>query len=196
MAAESTLAPGDDSVLNLPPEPGTTGYALLVLGLAGGLALLALGRGRAAREDRVVGWIVLGALAVTVAGAPYTLWRVLVDIRETAPLTPAHAEYVGAETKLIDGELVRRVEAQIPLGDTYYVRVAPDAYSEIRTSLALWLGYELMPRRQARQPEDADWIVTWGAPPAELGLDAGSPHLVGRNRLSEREPVYVARGTS
>jgi hypothetical protein len=187
-------------VLNLPPHPGTTGYVLLALGVAAGLALLVFGRQRVADllavDDRVLILVVTCFLAVTVAGVPYTLWRVLVDIRETAPVTPAHAEYVGAETKLIDGELVRRIEAEIPRGETYYVRVAPSAYSEIRTSLALWLGYELVPRSQTRTPEDADWIVTWGATPAELGLRAGAPRLVGRNRLSEREPVYLARSAS
>jgi hypothetical protein len=187
-------------VLNLPPEPGTTGYVLLALGLAAGLCLLVFGRGRVAAllgvDDRVLTVIVTCSLAATVAGAPYTLWRVLEDIRATGPVTPEHAEYVGAETKLIDGELVRRIEAEIPRGETYYVRVSPDAYVEIRESLALWLGYELVPRSQTREPEAADWIVTWGAPPAELGLRAEAPRLMGRNRLSEREPVYLARAAS
>ena len=187
-------------MLNLPAEPGTTGYLLLVLGLAAGLSLLVFGRSRVAAllgvDDRVLTFLVTCSLAATLAGAPYTLWRVLEDIRATAPVTPEHAEYVGAETKLIDGELVRRIEAEIPPGETYYVRVAPDAYTEIRQSLALWLGYELVPRSQTRAPEEADWIVTWGAPPGELGLRAGAPRLVGRNRLSEREPVYLARAAS
>lgn len=184
-------------MLNLPPEPGTTGTALLVLGTSGGLALLVLGRRRVGDllggNDRALVLLVTAALAATVAAAPFTLWRVLVDIRETAPLTPAHAEYVGAETKLIDGELVRRIEARIPRGDTYYVRVAPAAHDEIRESLALWLGYELVPRSQTRAPDDADWVVTWGAPPSQLRLAAGEPRLVGRNRLATREPVYLAR---
>jgi hypothetical protein len=187
-------------MLNLPPSPGAAGYALLALGVAAGLALLLFGRRRVAdllgTDDRVLVFVVTGALAVTLAGAPFTLRRVLVDIRETAPIRPEHAEYVGAETKLIDGELVRLVEARIPSGDTYYVRVAPDAYSEIRTSLALWLGYELVPRPQTREPGGADWIVTWGATPAELGLSAATPTLIGRNRLADREPVYLARGRS
>ena len=186
-------------MLNLPPEPGTTGYVLIALGVAGGLSLLVLGRRRIAAllgvDDPVLTLLVAGSLAATIAGAPYTVWRVLEDIRATAEVTPEHAEYVGAETKLIDGELVRRIEAEIPRGETYYVRVAPDAYTEIRQSLPLWLGYELVPRSQAREPESADWVVTWGATPAELGLQAGPPRLVGRNRLSEREPVYLARAS-
>jgi len=44
------------------------------------------------------------------------------------------------------------------------VRVSPDAHIEIRESLRLWLGYELLPRRQTRRAEAADWIVTWGPP--------------------------------
>jgi hypothetical protein len=187
-------------VLNLPPAPGPTGYVLLALGAIAGVALLVLGRGPVARElgtgDRLLTFVVTAALAATVAGAPFTLWRVVVDIRETAPITPEHAQYVGAETKLIDGELVRRIEALIPDRATYYVGFSPGAYIEIRESLRLWLGYELLPRRQARSAVRADWIITWGAAPSELGLGIAAPRLVGRNRLADREPVYLAKSAS
>ena len=185
-------------MLNLPPQPGTTGYVLLALGGVAGALLFALTRERVRVElggDRLLTLILTGVLAVTAAGAPFTLWRVLADIRETAPVTPEHAEYVGAETKLIDGELVRKVEALIPEGATYYVEVDPQAYVEIRQSLRLWMGYELVPRRQVREPRSADWLVTWGATPARLGLRASAPRLVGRNRLADREPVYLAESS-
>lgn len=140
--------------------------------------------------------LVTAALALTVAGAPFTTWRVLEDIRETAPISAQHARYVGAETKLIDGDLAERIGSGIPEDDTYYVAVAPSAYSEIQESLALWLGYALAPRRRVADPRDAHWIVTWGAPPARLGLDAGPPRLIGRNRLVDFEPVYLSRSGS
>jgi hypothetical protein len=182
-------------MLNLPPEPGTTGAALLALGAVAGIALVLLARGRIERElggDQLLTWVVALTLGLTLAGAPFTLWRVAEDIRETAPIEPDHARYVGAETKLIDGVLALEVGARLPVDATYYVAVAPGAFSEIRDSLGPWLGYALAPRRQVRDPADADWIVTWGATPAELGVPAGEPQLVGRNRLVEREPVYVA----
>ena len=87
-------------------------------------------------------------LAVSVASAPFTTWRVLEDIRRTAPITAEHARYVGAETKLIDGELVERIAALVPADQTYHVAVDPRAYVEIRESLALWMGYALVPRPQ------------------------------------------------
>ena len=184
-------------MLNLPPEPGTTGAVLLGLGAVAGILLVLLGRGRVARELGAATGCSRGSSrsrsAATVAAAPFTLWRVVEDIRATAPITPEHARYVGAETKLIDGELAERIGARIrERARPTTSRVAPDAYSEIRESLALWLGYALVPRRRVRDPADADWIVTWGATPAELGLRAGEPRLVGRNRLVEREPVYLA----
>lgn len=184
-------------MLNLPPQPGTTGAVMLALGVCAGLLLFVLARGRVGAQlgggDRTLVWLVAGALAVTVAGAPFTLWRVVHDIRTTAPVTPEHARYVGAETKLIDGELVEKIGTLIPKGETYYVAVSPRAYVEIRTSLALWLGYALVPRRQTREPGAADWIVAWGTTPAGLGVRTAEPRLVGRNRLSEREPVYLAK---
>ena len=140
-------------MLNLPPEPGTTGAVLLAFGAVVGVLVVLLGRGRIARElgaNGVLVWVVALALGATLAAAPFTLWRVVEDIRETAPISAEHARYVGAETKLIDGELAERIGAQIPEDSTYYVAVAPDAYSEIRESLALWLGYALVPRRRVR----------------------------------------------
>jgi hypothetical protein len=183
-------------MLNLPPQPGVTGSLFLGLGAVAGLLLLAFGRRAVGAElgDRLLTWVVTAALAITVAGAPFTLWRVVHDIRETAPVEPVHATYVGAETKLIDGEVVERIGTDIPDRDTYYVAVAPDAYFEIREGLGLWMGYALIPRPRVRDPREADWIVTWGATPAQLGLDAGAPRLIARNRLSEREPVYLAAG--
>jgi hypothetical protein len=121
------------------------------------------------RDDRV---------GVTVAAAPFPLWRVFEDIRATAPITPEHARYVGAETKLIDGRRAR--PGALARGVEYYVAVAPNAYEEIRTSLGAWMGYALAPRRRTTDPEDAGWIVTWGATPAELGVHAGRPKLVVR----------------
>ncbi len=82
-------------MLNLPPEPGTTGFVLLALGAAAGVLLVALGRRHVSAElggDRLLTLLVTGVLATTVAGAPFTLWRVLVDIRETLrspPSTPS-----------------------------------------------------------------------------------------------------------
>ena len=169
---------------------------MLVLGVCAGLLLLLVAGTRLRSRpggDAAVSWLLAGALAVTLAGAPYTLWRVVQDIRTTAPVTPDHARYVGAETKLIDGELVERIGTLIPKGDTYYVAVSPRAYEEIRTSLARWLGYALVPRRQTPKPGAADWIIAWGTTPAALDVRAASPRLVGRNRLFAREPVYLAR---
>lgn len=188
------------SMLNLPSQPGTTGFLLLGLGAAAGLALLVFGRahvrGRLAPDaGHSLTSIVTVGLAVSVASAPFTTWRVLEDIRRTAPITAEHARYVGAETKLIDGELVERIAALVPADQTYHVAVDPRAYVEIRESLALWMGYALVPRRQARAPESADWIVTWGATPSRLGLRAREPRLVGRNRLADDEPVYLARAS-
>jgi hypothetical protein len=183
-------------MLNLPPQPGFAGALMLGLGAVAGILFLLLGPGLvreqlAAAGGSAVAWTVAGALAIMVGGAPYTVWRVVEDIRRTSPIAPEHARYVGAETKLADGELVERIGTSIPERETYYVAVAPDAYFELQASLALWMGYALIPRRQVRDPADADWIVTWGATPAQLRLVADRPRLVGRNRLFEHEPVYL-----
>jgi len=188
-------------MLNLPSQPGTAGLVMLVVGAFAGVFVIVVLRGRIAHQlgapsSEARPLLVTAALALTAAAAPYTLWRVTEDIRETAPITAAHARYVGAETKLVDGELVERIVELIPENATYAVAVAPGAYVEIRESLAQWLGYALLPRRQLRVAAVAEWIVAWGAPPATLGIRAVRPTLVGRNRLSEFEPVYLAEAPS
>lgn len=183
-------------MLNLPPHPGTTGALLLLAGAIAGAVAAALAQRRAdLADDRLTTLLVAGALGLTLAAAPFTVWRVLVDIRETAPISADHARYVGAETKLIDGELVERIGARIPEGASYHVATAPDAYEEIRASLDEWMGYALAPRPQTDDPRSAEWIVTWGAPPEQLGLPTGRTRLVGRNRLVDREPVYLTERT-
>lgn len=189
-------------MLNLPAEPGTVGVVLLALGALVALLVFAPLLERVGAEvggrrgERAPSWLVAGALAVTVAGAPFGLWRVVEDIRKTAPITPEHARYVGAETKRIDGELVESVAALIPRNATYGVVVSEGAYAAIREGLPYWLGYALLPRRQARDARGAEWIVAWGGTPASLGIRARPPQLVGRNRLADREPVYVAEAAS
>jgi hypothetical protein len=189
-------------MLNLPSQPGTTGFVLLACGAAVGLLLLVLLRDRVADEvasvstQRAVPLLVAASFALTVAAAPFILWRVGVDIRETGPVPPEHARFVGAETKLIDGELVERLEGLLPEDATYAVAVAPDAYPEIRASLGHWLGYALIPRRQVRDPRAAEWIVVWGETPADLGIRVRRSRLVGRNRLVSDEPVYLAQAAA
>jgi hypothetical protein len=185
-------------MLNLPSQPGTTGLILLACGVALGLVVFALLRDRVVGElafvstQRAVPWLVTGSLALTTAAAPFVIWRVAVDIRETGPVPAEHARFVGAETKLIDGELVEQIAGLLPADATYAVAVAPDAYLEIRESLAHWLGYALIPRRQVPDPRAAEWVVVWGGSPAALGIRAVRSRLVGRNRLVNQEPVYVA----
>lgn len=197
LAGASSSAP-PRTMLNLPSQPGTTGFVLLACGAAAGCLLLVLLRQRVARElstsskGRAVPWLVTASLALTAAAAPFILWRVGADIRETGPVPAEHARFVGAETKLIDGELVERLEGLLPTDATYAVAVAPDAYSEIRASLGHWLGYALIPRRQVRDPRAAEWIVVWGEAPADLGIRVRRSRLVGRNRLVSDEPVYLA----
>jgi hypothetical protein len=187
-------------MLNLPSQPGTTGFVLLVLGAAVGVVVLVWLRDRVIRElasvstPRAVPWLVAGSLAVTTAAAPFIMWRVAVDIEETGPVPAEHARFVGAETKLIDGELVEQLGGLLPEHATYAVAVAPDAYSEIRESLAQWLGYALIPRRQVRDARAAEWVVVWGGTPAALGVRALRSRLVGRNRLVDEEPVYLSEG--
>ena len=181
-------------MLNLPPQPGRSrGRSCSALGAVAGLgSSRSLGRADRLAElapAAVVAWVVTAAL-----------WR------SRSPGAPVHDSGASSTTSArrrrsrADARALRRRRDEAdrrgarradrrphPERDTYYVAVAPDAYFEIRESLALWMGYALVPRRRVRDAREADWIVAWGATPAQLESRRG------RSAARRPEPALRAR---
>jgi hypothetical protein len=186
-------------VLGLPAEPGAVGAIMVVLGLVAAAALVLFGRRRIAAEvgaplRSAVALATLATLATTVAAAPFVLWRVVEDIRYTSRLTTVQAEEIGADMNGLDEQVFERVRAMVPSDATYAIAVDPDLHWRQREALPKWAGFSLLPRVRVDDPARADWIVSWGVPPAELGVDVADETEIVQHDESLR--WYVARVVS
>ena len=198
MAAESTLAECVGSrtpMLNLPPQPGTTGRSACASAPSRDPARLRpVGRRRSSAST--TGCSPSGRHGGSRdhgrRSAVHALARRPGHPRDGAGRARAR-EYVGAETKLIDGEVVERIGADDPgRGDVLRCR-RPGCVLRDPRGLGLWLGYALVPRRPDTRSAGGGLDRHVGGDPRRARPRAGTPRLVGRNRLSEREPVYLSR---
>ena len=86
-----------------------------------------------------------------------------------ASLSFADREIAGGNSVLADQQLAYEAQALLPPGATYRVVIGPRLTKEASlptTSLPDWLGYFLLPRREA---DNATWIICYGCDPASLG---------------------------
>lgn len=171
---------------------------MLAVGLLAAAALVVFGRGRVAAELgvpplSVVSLATLVTLASTVAAGPFVLWRVVEDIRYTSRLTSEQAERVPADVNGIDEEVLERVRTIVPPDATYAI-AAGRAVADRERPLRTWSTLSLLPRIPVSDPEDAEWVVTWGLPPSRLGVDVADERVI----VAPDEPPnwYVARVVS
>jgi hypothetical protein len=130
--------------------------------------------------------------ASSLAVAPVTAWAVISDIRAAKHLSALEAERFGPEENGLDTSLLDRVAQVIPPGATYDVAFS-DGVDPARASVfRLWSLVALLPRRAVVDGSPPEWIVSWGAPPAELELAVTDIHVIEPEAASD-PPVYVAR---
>jgi hypothetical protein len=136
--------------------------------------------------------IVLLALCSALAVVPYSGWRIAEDIGHTSSLSRSEAETTGASLNSLSPGVFEKLRRAIPLGDAYYIDVAPDIGSPPGDAFREWSASALLPRLPVRSPERADWIVTWGIPPDSYGVPLARVRVVAR--ASKRLPeAYLAR---
>jgi hypothetical protein len=184
----------------VPGEVGSVGAVLLVVGtlvaIACGLLLWRrLGREQDRLLHRVTHGVVALAFACGVAVAPWNAWRVVVDARFSASLGRAEAEGYAPTEVGVDPRLFAAIERTIPPTDTFYVRASPEIDAGSAVPLfEVWQLKELLPRVAVEDPAEADWIVTWGVDPANLGV---AVEQVTTLEVGEGLPsAYVARVSS
>ena len=160
-------------MLALPSEPGTIGLVLLGVGAVTGLiAGIAVARVLASHARIGVAAAVGTMIAAAVASAPFTSWRLVQDIRYTARIDGSTAERIGAYENYLDATIFDELLARIPSSDRYYVRVSDTVRPESAAyAFHVWGLTWLLPRRAVTDPEDADWLVTWGVDPYDVGVE-------------------------
>ena len=179
-------------MLALPEGIGALGLLLLAVGTVAGLGAGWVAM-RAAGGDRAQAALLAVALALAVAVAPFSAWRIVQDFRYTSRIAEPVAERIGAYENYLDGSAFDDLARLIPPGDRYYVRVAREIEPESAAhAFRVWGLTALLPRRAATNPANADWIVTWGVDPRYVRLGVGRVWRI-------REPkhgfpaIYLAR---
>ena len=182
----------------LPAGIGALGGALLVAGLAFGAAYAAYAfrRLRAAfapaTNAAAVAAVAAAALGVGLGAAPFVAWRVVEDLRYTTGLDPWLAERYGVSVSEIHPSLYDRARTLVPAGDTFAVVVDARVSHERREAFEQWALTTLLPRRAVSDPAAADWLLTLGVAPAEVGPSVGRAVEL-HPGAGEVPPAYLAR---
>ena len=171
---------------------GPESLLLASLGAVLGAMLVAhFGRWSSARA-RVAGAIAAALAASSLAVAPVTAWAVISDLRSAQRLSARDAERSGPEGYGFDTSVTDRLATLIPVEDTYAIvssdRIEPNRALVFR----LWSLRALLPRVALTDPASADWVVTWGVPPSDLGVPVADVRVLELRGASD-PPVYVAR---
>jgi hypothetical protein len=168
--------------------------SLLLAGMAaivGGALAAHFGRW-ASPHARSAGTIAAALVASTLVIAPVTAWAVVSDTRAAQRLSDREAERFGPESYGFDTSVTDRIAALVPPADDYRL-VASDGLEANRAlGFRLWSLSSLLPRIAAADPSSADWIISWGVPPRELGVAVHELHVLALRGRSQ-PPVYVAR---
>ena len=185
-------------MIGLPAEPGLVGTAFLaagaIVGIAIGIAAWrrlfgAFGEGRAAQ---LVRGVVVVALTAGTGIAPFVAWRIVEDIRVVADVTRADAEVIGALGNEIDATVFDDFRAAIRAEETYYVDTSKTIDPTRAGAFRQWSLGALLPRVRVLDPADADWVVTWGLDPRQLGVSLARTEMV-RPPAGGFPAYYLAR---
>jgi hypothetical protein len=168
--------------------------ALLLAGT--GAAVGALLAGRLARwpspSARLSGMTAVALAASALAVAPVTAWMIVSDLRAAKELSTREAERIGPEEYGLDTSLIDRVADVIPSGATYDVAFSGRLDPQRTSVFRVWSLAALLPRRAVSDPSSADWIISWGVPPSELGVPVTEVRVIEPAAKSD-PPVYVGR---
>jgi hypothetical protein len=169
----------------LPSAAGWTGLLLLVFGGVAGLAVASWAWPRlreslaeASGAGTASAAILTCALASSLAVAPLATWRMGRDIQYVSGLSRAKAEESGALRNGLEPRVFAALRAKIPPQDTYYAAVGPGVPARARDAFADRAATELLPRLPRVEPILAQWIVTWGRAPADLGVPIRNSRVV------------------
>lgn len=176
------------------PRPLTTGEALLLFVAAAIAIVVARSVWPQRLRISLPALVAVSLLASVAVTGPFTLWSTVSDIRAAHGYSRFEAARVGPEDNGIDTTVVDRIAKRIPRHSTFVLRFAPGVEPAISSVFRVWSLTALLPRVALSDAQTADWIITFGASPRQLGLDASAvrkirssrnPHLsawVGRRR--------------
>lgn len=170
------------------PHPLTAAEVLALCGGAVMVAVLVLLLRR--RSLSLPTLVAASLLASVLVSAPFTAWAFVSDVRAARDLSPFDAARVGAESNGIDTTVIDRIARRIPEQARYAIVLAPGADPDITSVFRIWALTVLLPRVAVADARKAEWVVTFGASPARLGVSASGVRRVRSNR-SRRLDAWV-----
>jgi hypothetical protein len=178
-------------VLGAPASPGAVGWALIAVGFVLGVAVLVRYRG-ALRRHVPAGAAAIVALIAVAAAMPYVVWRIVEDLRYTTTLHGYDRAAAGPVQAYLPGYLVDGASRLIPPTATFATAVSPSVpWAPARGTFGTLAMESLFPRRSVANARDADYLVTWGVPPATVVHVERVWTL--RKAFGQSPTVYVAR---
>jgi hypothetical protein len=117
---------------------------------------------------------ILVALVAAIAYVPHDARSVWRNWRNGSATPHAQRELAPAyDVGILAPTLITSAARFIPLNDTYYAVGGPNAPERSTDSISyvgLWATFSLLPRRETPRPDQADWILSYGADLKSLGL--------------------------
>lgn len=130
-----------------------------------------------ARRLALVRLVTGAAVLAAIVYAPIDLLHVWRDVRNAhAQPRAARVDLPAASVGVEEPAAVARAAAVIPAAATYGVVTGPAARVRGPQSLdyvKFWAAFTLLPRRQTARPEDAQWLLGYGADLRSLSLRVG-----------------------
>ena len=179
-------------MLGLPETPGVLGAVLLLLGVVAGVTTGVAVARRSTHGSTSVDRLLAVTAAVTVAAAPYTLWRIGTDIRHTSGLNAGDRAGAGPIQAFLQPYLLDPAVPLIPTDARYFTAVSGEIRREARQGFRPLAANVLFPRVSVERPEDADWIVAWGVDPRTLDVPV-TDVTQARGAQAGYPPLWVAR---
>jgi hypothetical protein len=115
----------------------------------------------------IVALIVVAALAAAVKQLPGSLRASQAQIDKNAGLSPLQRELAPARAFDVHESLATEAQRLLPRDAVFYVATGGGAGS---VASPPFYAYWLLPRRHTGDAASADWIVDFGADPAQLGV--------------------------
>jgi hypothetical protein len=136
--------------------------------------------------------IAVALLASVVATAPFTAWAIVRNARVSRDLSAFAADRFGPENDGIDTSVIDRAARRIPKGATYAIVFAPRLNAAVGAAFKVWAEAVLLPRVQVTDLGRASWVITFGASPRRLGVQARAVTVVSSSR-GPRLDAWVGR---
>lgn len=114
--------------------------------------------------------VVALALLSAVKQLPDSLREVDRQVRENAALSGLERDLAPARAFGLNPTIVLRAAEVLPPDAVFYVARGPGQSSALDAA-GPFSAFWLLPRRHTDDPRRADWILSFGADPAELGVD-------------------------